>query len=702
MNDWAIDLMTILVRSTLVMSLSAVLVLLFLKFVRVTSPRLHRLACFAVILQGWLLVQIPMTLPTVISRPVSRLPVFGSVPSPLEGERGVESREALAPSPWPSPPPRGRGDQEEGARNDSLPAESIQTAAMPAAVIQTAAMPAAVIETKAMPTERFTIPWALLAVALWGAGIVAHLVRSVWAYLMFIRRLPTSLPVSPEWAAEWIDLQRQAGVRRFVPLQVVPEWGPLLCWHPRGVRLIVPAEFWSSLTPEQRRPILRHELAHLVRRDIFQSLCIRLLALPYWFNPLVWRLVRRFDDCAEWACDEAVRSSEADNLTEYARTLLQLGESAGSPQLATSAIAGGSGLTVRIRRLLNSQPLKDSIMKKMAMVLLMLGLVSVQVVRVQLNAEDQPAKPAEPAINGVQASGAVTIRQGSGSSEIELTADRLVLFTDFKTTAETSSAGESTSENAVVIQGGATLTMDGAGTLMVDAAAKRTEAVVDMRHLLAQTIVFQREREKFKAEIAEQEEKMKLAQGELNAMREKYRTAMQQANADAEVVDAYRVILKEKINQFEAERKAAKSGLLWKETQMNLGMYGKVVAEVTAYAKEQGIRIVRRKNFAIGLQSATDSMQSDQVRQQDSYSAEKAKTSWSTAVGAGVRVGVVGKSKSSDDDATPSQLLQKIMEKEIIYAEADQEYDITEEILKRLNAEPEKASGSLINIPSKR
>ncbi|MFO0919582.1 MAG: M56 family metallopeptidase, partial [Planctomycetaceae bacterium] len=423
MNDWAIDGITILVRSTLVMSLSAVLVLSFLKFFRVTSPQLHRLACFAVILQGWLLVQVPMTLPNAFGPFDSP---SRSVPSPLEGERvrerGLESREMLAPSPWPSPSPRGRGDRQEDAPSDSLPVAAIRAAALQESAIQ----------TTMMQTARFASPWAVLAVALWGAGIVTLLVRSIWAYLSFIRRLPVSLPVSAEWAAEWIDLQRQAGVRRFVPLHVVPKWGPLLCWHPRGVRLIVPAEFWSSLTPAQRRPILLHELAHLVRRDIGKSLVVRLLALPYWFNPLVWRLVKRFDDCAEWACDEAVRSAEADNLTDYARTLLQLAESATTPLLATTAAASGHGLAVRIRRLMDLQPRKDSIMKKLAMVLLMLGLVLTQVVRVQLQAEDESTTAAEPTDNKVQASGSVTIRQCLGSSAMELTADRLVLFTDFK------------------------------------------------------------------------------------------------------------------------------------------------------------------------------------------------------------------------------------------------------------------------------
>src|SRR5262249_39707626 len=153
-----------------------------------------------------------------------------------------------------------------------------------------------------------------------------------------------------------------------------PQLGPLLCWHPRGCRLIVPTELWSGLTPAQRRPILQHELAHLLRRDILKSLSVRILALPQWFNPLVWRLARHFDDCAEWACDEAVRVSETDAVTDYARTLLQIAESTTAPLLTTTAASAGNGLSVRIRRLLVSQPQKDSTMKKLTIALVVLSL----------------------------------------------------------------------------------------------------------------------------------------------------------------------------------------------------------------------------------------------------------------------------------------------------------------------------------------
>jgi hypothetical protein len=62
---------------------------------------------------------------------------------------------------------------------------------------------------------------------------------------------------------------------------------------------------WSAISGDGRESILRHELAHLRRRDLQKSVLVRIAALPQWFNPLVRLAVRRFDEAGEWACDEA-------------------------------------------------------------------------------------------------------------------------------------------------------------------------------------------------------------------------------------------------------------------------------------------------------------------------------------------------------------------------------------------------------------
>ena len=107
------------------------------------------------------------------------------------------------------------------------------------------------------------------------------------------------------------------------------------------------------MTPAGRLTLLRHELAHYQRGDHWKSVAVRLLALPHWFNPAAWWVVRRFDDCAEWACDERATHADPNGAIDYVHALLQLGDPGYRPPLYSSA-ARGHGLSVRIRRLLRA------------------------------------------------------------------------------------------------------------------------------------------------------------------------------------------------------------------------------------------------------------------------------------------------------------------------------------------------------------
>ena len=109
---------------------------------------------------------------------------------------------------------------------------------------------------------------------------------------------------------EWSSLLAERGVRHPIVLRVTDQTGPMLCRLPDGYAVIVPAWLWRRLNPSERQAILRHELAHYARGDLWKSLAIRALALPHWFNPFAWWAVRTFDECGEWACDDVAISPE--------------------------------------------------------------------------------------------------------------------------------------------------------------------------------------------------------------------------------------------------------------------------------------------------------------------------------------------------------------------------------------------------------
>ena len=106
--------------------------------------------------------------------------------------------------------------------------------------------------------------------------------------------------------------------------------------------LIVPAGFdeWS---PERRRVVLLHELAHVQRGDCLAQLFGRLAVAAWWFHPLAWLALARLRREAEQAADDRVIEAGA-RPSEYAAHLLAVVRTltGRSSALAGLSMAGSS------------------------------------------------------------------------------------------------------------------------------------------------------------------------------------------------------------------------------------------------------------------------------------------------------------------------------------------------------------------------
>ena len=65
-----------------------------------------------------------------------------------------------------------------------------------------------------------------------------------------------------------------------------------MTWGLLRPKLLLPADSdrWSD---ERRRLVIRHELAHVERRDYLTNLITQFVCALYWFNPLVWLVARQ-------------------------------------------------------------------------------------------------------------------------------------------------------------------------------------------------------------------------------------------------------------------------------------------------------------------------------------------------------------------------------------------------------------------------
>ena len=387
MNTAATLLVENLGRTTLALALAGVLAAIVLRLVRSQWPTAHRLAWLLVLLVGWSFVRLPVTVPWYEAEPAAPAVVELAAADVIAGNLVAADLIATEPpvidlaqsAPSPAAPL---------AAESSIPPQ-IPTA-LPSLPPQPAIVPA-VQQTLPEHARHDALDWPTIVVAAWILGM--SLCAAAWlvGYLRFVRLLHERQPADDDSAAVWRELLVAAGVRQSIRLSVSHQFGPMLCCLPRGYELVVPGELWSELDATGRRAILRHELAHYQRGDVWKSLAARVLALPHWFNPIAWLAVRRFEEAAEWACDRAAIAD--DPATEYAKLLVHLGQTPHA--LGYGSSAHGRTLAARVRRVLSGEEQKDSTLKKVSLLLIGLAIASFSVVQLHLVAREPVAS--EPA-----------------------------------------------------------------------------------------------------------------------------------------------------------------------------------------------------------------------------------------------------------------------------------------------------------------
>ncbi len=117
--------------------------------------------------------------------------------------------------------------------------------------------------------------------------------------------------------------QMELGMRKFPVLLLSSSHCTMpMTWGLQRSLILLPANSreWSD---ERLLLVLRHELAHILRRDIWVTLLTTVSAMLLWFHPLVWRVLATAQQKREAACDDlALRHSEGTR-DAFAAELLQ-------------------------------------------------------------------------------------------------------------------------------------------------------------------------------------------------------------------------------------------------------------------------------------------------------------------------------------------------------------------------------------------
>lgn len=200
-----------------------------------------------------------------------------------------------------------------------------------------------VVRTTAIAT-RATNHSGLWPIVVWVAGIAFFLMRLVRSHVRIRRIVRAALPAptfGPDvMTSDDVDYPIAAGF--FAPM------------------VILPSKIAAALERSDIEAIVRHERAHIARRDILTNLAQRLIEACLFFNPWVYVIGRQLLTEREAACDDWVvnATGEADR---YATCLAQLASgthATHTPLLTPSALGSRRMLVGRIARLLNGKAMQ--------------------------------------------------------------------------------------------------------------------------------------------------------------------------------------------------------------------------------------------------------------------------------------------------------------------------------------------------------
>lgn len=164
-------------------------------------------------------------------------------------------------------------------------------------------------------------PFPLLPIV-WGSGALLCAAFFLASYLRCRLEFSTSLPITEEYAAEWLKqhpLKRTLSIRQSDKISAPLTYGIF-----RPVILMPKKTDWSNQA--QLNYVLYHEFTHIRRFDLAAKLVMIVALCLHWFNPFVWLMYFFFNRDLELSCDDCVIKHFGEGKSAYANTLIGMEE----------------------------------------------------------------------------------------------------------------------------------------------------------------------------------------------------------------------------------------------------------------------------------------------------------------------------------------------------------------------------------------
>lgn len=251
------------------------------------------------------------------------------------------------------------------------------TVAPPQIIVEIPAQAAAPIVSQP-DKNNASISWLELAVLIWLTGALSFIAFHLLSYMHFRRRVADEgrFPEDEYIREQVLRLSEELKIKSPISLAVYSKAAsPMVIGLLRPV-LVLPDQRCSA---EEMYFVLKHELIHLRRHDIFFKLLFVVVNGIHWFNPLVWIMRSEAVMDMEMACDEKVVQEAAYAVRKaYTEALLSTIHrgARGEAALSTQFSGGKQLMKKRFKNILTGLDKKNGFFLLMLVLVLTIGLGS--------------------------------------------------------------------------------------------------------------------------------------------------------------------------------------------------------------------------------------------------------------------------------------------------------------------------------------
>ena len=213
------------------------------------------------------------------------------------------------------------------------------------------------IKNTNLPSDLTNIQWWQFIAIIWVTGVIVYLFIHCLKHYRLVK-------VADRWSEDIKDeqvlalmesIKKDLGISGHISLHLCPNIGSPMMIGVFKPRILLP---FVVISQGELRFILKHELVHYKRKDLWYRYLLLFATALHWFNPVIYLMIKVVNAQCELSCDaEVVRNSNKNTRYQYCETIAGLLENQSKIKtaLSTNFYGGKNGMKNRFLSIMDTR-----------------------------------------------------------------------------------------------------------------------------------------------------------------------------------------------------------------------------------------------------------------------------------------------------------------------------------------------------------